>query len=66
MTKILILRNKPVFKGLFIHLIDCEHDQDVGPPFSHVFKLFGHWSTYLKKNAQCCHIMIDLCVNGVY
>ena len=52
MTKILVLKNKPVFKGLFIHLIGCEYDQDLGPPFSHVFKLVGHWSTYLeKKNA---------------
>ena len=49
MTKIVVLRNKPVFKGLFIHLIGCEHDQDLGPPFSHVLKLVGHWSTYLEK-----------------
>ena len=49
MNKILVLRNKRVFKGLFIHLIGCEHDQDLGPPFSHVFKQVGHWSTYLEK-----------------
>ena len=49
MTKILVLRNNRVFKGLFIHLIDCEHDQDVGLPFSHVFKQVGHWSNYLEK-----------------
>ena len=51
MTEILVLMNKRVFKGLFIHLIGCEHDQDLGPPFSHVFKLVGHWSTYVEKNA---------------
>ena len=49
MNKILVLRNKRVFKGLFINLIGCEHDQDLGPPFSHVFKQVGHWSTYLEK-----------------
>ena len=49
MTKILVLRNKPIFKGLFIHLIGCEHDQDLGPSFSHVFEQVGHWSTYLEK-----------------
>ena len=49
MTKILVLRNKPVFKGLFIHSIGCEHDQDLGPAFSYVFKLVGHLSTYLEK-----------------
>ena len=49
MNKILVLRNKRVFKGLFIHLIGCEHDQDLGPPFSCVFKQFGHWSSYLEK-----------------
>ena len=49
MNKILVLRNKRVFKGLFIHLIGCEHDQDLGPPFSYVFKQVGHWSTYLEK-----------------
>ena len=49
MNKILVLRNKGVFKGLFIHLIGCEQDQDLGPPFSHVFKQVGHWSTYLEK-----------------
>ena len=53
MTKILVLRNKRVFKGLFIHLIDSKHDQDLGAPFSHVFKQVGHWSTCLeKKNAS--------------
>ena len=43
------------FQGarLFIHLIGCEHDQDLGPPFSHVFKQVGHWSTYIEKNAFC-------------
>ena len=41
--------DKRVFKGVFIHLIGCEHDQDLGPPFSHVFKQVGHWSTYLEK-----------------
>ena len=49
MIKILVLRNKRVFKGLFIHLIRCEHDQVLGPPFFHVFKQVGHWSTYLEK-----------------
>ena len=49
MNKILVLRNKRVFKGLFIHLIGCEHDQDLGPPFSYVFNQVGHWSTYLEK-----------------
>ena len=49
MNKILVLRNKRVFKGLFIHLIGCEHDQDLGPTFSHVFKQVRHWSTYLEK-----------------
>ena len=49
MNKILVLRNKRVFKGLFIHLIGCVQDQDLGPPFSHVFKQVGHWSTYLEK-----------------
>ena len=49
MTKILVLRNRRVFKGLFIHLIGCEHDQDLGLPFSHAFKQVGHWSTYLDK-----------------
>ena len=52
MNKILVLRNKRVFKGLFIHLIGCEHDQDLGPPFSHVFKQVGHWSTYLEKTPK--------------
>ena len=34
--------------GLFIHLIGCKHDQDLGD----VFKLVGDWSPYLeKKNA---------------
>ena len=32
-----------------LHSIGCEHDQDFGPPFSHVFKLVGHLSTYLEK-----------------
>ena len=50
MTNILVLRNKPVFKGLFIHLIGCEHDQNLGPPFFHVFKLVGHWPP-TSKNA---------------
>ena len=59
MTKILFLSNKRVFKGLFIHLIGCEHDQDLGPyVFSHVFKQVGHWSTYLEKNALCDMTML--------
>ena len=52
MNKIMVLRNKRVFKGLFIHLIGYEHDQDLGPPFSQVFKQVGHWSTYLEKRAN--------------
>ena len=49
MNKILVLRNKPLFKGLFIHLIGYEHEQDLGPPFFHVIKLVGHLSTFLEK-----------------
>ena len=52
LTKILVLRNKPVFKGLFIHVIGCEHGQDLVLPFSHVFKQVGHWSTYLEKTPK--------------
>ena len=60
MTKILVLRNKRVFKVLFIHWIGCEHDQDLGPPFSHVLKQVVHWSTYLgKKNAYCSQITLN-------
>ena len=58
MTKILVLRNNRVFKGLFIHLIGCEHDQDLGPPFSHVFKQVGHWYTHLEKRPNMTFIYI--------
>ena len=55
MNKILVLRNKRVFKGLF----GCKQDQVLGPPFSHVFPQVGHWSTYLEKTPKVT--LVDYC-----
>ena len=49
MIKILVLRKKPVSKGLAIDLIGCEYDQDLDHYFLTVFKLVGQWSSYLEK-----------------